>query len=130
MLLLLSVVYFAATVTAHCLTTKPVATGPPKCAHYPDGYFINDFSNCQSYFYCPNKISPPYPGKCSAPYNFDQTRQMCNHPDDYSCPSVECAAEDGKLKIFTATHNIVRCHVLDSVLNPFLNVTFEIYSRL
>lgn len=94
--LLLSIGFLAATVTAQCPSTTPVAPGPPKCANYPDGYFINDFSNCQAYFFCPNATSPPYPGKCLEPYNFDQTQQLCNHPDDYSCPSANCVAVAGK----------------------------------
>ncbi|KAG4077472.1 hypothetical protein HA402_002899 [Bradysia odoriphaga] len=89
------IVLLANSVIANCPTTTPVAPGPPKCADYPDGYFINDFSDCQAYYFCPHPTSPPYPGKCSAPYNFDQTHQMCNHPDNYTCQSDECVAVAG-----------------------------------
>lgn len=96
MLLPSLIVFIATTVSAQCPSTTPVSPGPPKCADYPDGYFINDFSDCQAYFFCPNATSPPYPGKCSVPYNFDQTHQMCSHPDEYSCPSAKCVAEAGE----------------------------------
>ncbi len=120
LLLLLSIAFLATTVTTHCPTTTPVAPGPPKCADYPDGYFINDYSNCQAYYFCPNATSPPYPGKCSEPYNFDQNSQLCNHPDDYECPSEQCvAAVGGKVKLTRST-------TVDFIDFFF----FEIYFRL
>lgn len=97
LLLSMSIVFLATvTVNAHCPTTTLVSPGPPKCSDYPNGYFINDFSNCQAYYFCPHILSPPYPGKCLVPYNFDQTHQMCNHPDNYACPSIQCVGEAGK----------------------------------
>ncbi|KAJ6639770.1 Protein PRY2, partial [Pseudolycoriella hygida] len=112
MFLLLSVALLVASVLADCPSSLPVALGLPKCADYPEGYFINDFSNCQSYFFCPNATSPPYPGKCLKPYNFDQTNQICNHPDVYSCLS-SVAVEDSVavadyVSVAVNTHNQYR----------------------
>lgn len=95
------IVSLAATGSAYCPTTMPVTLSPPKCADYPDGYFINDYTDCQAYFFCPSAKSPPHRGKCLDDYNFDQTRQICNHPDEYPCAlSYDCVAEAGKLTDF------------------------------
>lgn len=91
--------FLADTALAQCPTTTPVAPGAPKCADYPDGYLINDFTNCQAYFFCPNATSPPYARKCSEPFNFDQNHQICNHPDNYTCPSDQCVAQAGKFNV-------------------------------
>lgn len=106
----LSIVFLAlvtANAHAHCPTTTLVSSVPPKCLNYPNGYFINDFSNCQAYYFCPNILSPPYPGKCLVPYNFDQTRQMCNHPDNYACPSIQCVAEAGKFDVLPFSSSLL-----------------------
>ncbi|KAG4076789.1 hypothetical protein HA402_009135 [Bradysia odoriphaga] len=57
----------------------------PNCANYRPGFFVNDPSNCQAYWYCANAQSQPQPGVCPLPYHFDQANQLCNHPNTYPC---------------------------------------------
>lgn len=89
----MAITLFVASVIAQCPTTTPSPPGPPNCANYSPGYFVNDPTDCQAYFYCADAVSPPYPGRCEVPYNFDQSNQLCNHPNNYPCPA-ECK-DDG-----------------------------------
>ncbi|XP_037025047.1 pathogenesis-related protein 1-like [Bradysia coprophila] len=67
------------------ISASAMAVALPNCADFPDGFFVNDPSNCQAYWYCHNAQSVPQPGLCNLPYNFDQSRQLCNHPDTFPC---------------------------------------------
>jgi len=108
MLILLSMLLFAATVTAQCPPTTPAPPpGPPNCANYPNGYFVNDNSNCQAYWYCANNNSQPQPGMCPEPYNFDQSSQLCNHPDLFPCPAY-CNDDSDYVATAVREHNYYR----------------------
>ncbi|XP_037052521.1 uncharacterized protein LOC119086052 [Bradysia coprophila] len=71
--------------TAVIFLSAYATASPPNCAHYPPGFFVNDPSNCQAYWYCANAQSPPQPGRCAVPFNFDQANQLCNFPEVFPC---------------------------------------------
>ncbi|KAG4080142.1 hypothetical protein HA402_008213, partial [Bradysia odoriphaga] len=67
------------------ITNTIVTLALPNCANYPSGHFVNDPSNCQAYWYCADANSVPHAANCPVPFNFNEARQLCDHPSNFQC---------------------------------------------
>lgn len=71
-------------------TPLPPTERPPtsKCTGLPNGHFINNPVNCQAYWVCWNEL--PFNGTCPPDFNFNETGQLCDYPENYPCNQFIC----------------------------------------
>lgn len=53
------------------------------CDGHPDGYLINNPISCQAFWRCTNGMA--IPGQCESAFNFNEPKQLCDHPANYPC---------------------------------------------
>uniref|UniRef100_A0A182NNF2 Chitin-binding type-2 domain-containing protein n=1 Tax=Anopheles dirus TaxID=7168 RepID=A0A182NNF2_9DIPT len=53
------------------------------CAGAPDGYFVRDVTDCQSYYYCQNGVGTY--NRCPGEFYFNELSQLCDYSDKVMC---------------------------------------------
>ncbi|XP_055536589.1 peritrophin-44-like [Wyeomyia smithii] len=69
-----------------CIATVLGAASSQVCSGKPDGSFIADDKQCNSYYSCVGEMAIPL--NCSPGYHYNAVRQICEQPSQAGC--IKC----------------------------------------
>lgn len=77
------------------------------CHDKPDGVFIRDFSSCNNYISCYNRL--PLYGRCPDGFAFNSLNSMCDYPENVDCGSICPRNGTATFKFERSCTKYIRC---------------------